>query len=463
MKKMKIGLLPHYLELYDMNCADRRPEMERFLSLIANEFKNRGVDVVTGRVCRLAAEFAKEIKLFESEGAKAIVSLHLAYSPSLESATELKSTRLPLIILDTTPDYEFSSDTAPAKIMFNHGIHGVQDMCNLLLRNGKDFIIEAGHWRKSDVIERVIQALEAVCIADSLRNSRTGLIGTQFKGMGDFAVPFERLKKEIGITAIPFDFTRVNDYLPLGTSSEVKVEIKENLKIFKLGEIEAEDHINAARAGIAIRKWIKENKLSAFSANFMECAKRTGLPTVPFLEASKSMSNGIGYAGEGDVLTASLVGALMSAYPETTFTEMFCPDWKSNRIFLSHMGEVNLDLLDGKPDLLKCAFPIEDTKAPLFAAGRLKAGKSTLVNLAPGKDSSYTLITAVVAVEKASDSKFKNSVRGWIRPQIKIDDFLAEYSRAGGTHHLAMVYGDKTAPLAKFAKLMGWKSLRIGQ
>ena len=23
--------------------------------------------------------------------------------------------------------------------MFNHGIHGVQDMCNLLLRNGKPF------------------------------------------------------------------------------------------------------------------------------------------------------------------------------------------------------------------------------------------------------------------------------------------------------------------------------------
>lgn len=462
MKKMKIGLLPHYLELYDRNCSEFRPEMEKFLSVIAEEFRKRGVEVATGRICRLAAEFAREIKFFESEGAQAVVSLHLAYSPSLESATELKSTRLPLIILDTTPDYEFSPDTAPAKIMFNHGIHGVQDMCNLLLRNCKDFIIEAGHWRKSDVIDRVIQALEAVCIADSLRNSRTGLIGTQFKGMGDFAVPFERLKKEIGITVIPFDFSRVNDYLPLGTSSEVKAEIQANRKMFKLGDVEAEDHINAARTGIAVRRWIKENKLSAFSANFMECAKKTGLPTVPFLEASKAMTDSIGYAGEGDVLTASLVGALMSAYPETTFTEMFCPDWKSNRIFLSHMGEVNLNLLDGKPELLKCGFPIEGTNPPLFAAGRLKAGKATLVNLAPGKDGAYTLITAAVAVEKANDIKFKNSVRGWIRPQIKIDDFLAEYSRVGGTHHLAMVYGDKTQPLANFAKLMGWRFIRIG-
>ena len=462
MKKMKIGLLPQYLELYDKNCSEFRPEMESFLALIAAEFKKRGVEVVAGRVCRLAAEFAKEIKSFENAGAQAIVSLHLAYSPSLESANALKSTKLPLIILDTTPDYEFSPDTAPLRIMFNHGIHGVQDMCNLLLRNGKDFIIEAGHWRKSDVLDRVLQSLEAVGIADSLRNSRTGLIGNPFKGMGDFSIPFDRMKKEMGITTVPFDFKRINDYLPKENSSEVKAEISSNMKMSAGAKQEMKDHVNTARAGIAVRKWIKENKLSAFSANFMECGKRTGLPTVPFLEASKAMSDGIGYAGEGDVLTASLVGALMSQYPETTFTEMFCPDWESNRIFLSHMGEVNLNLLDAKPELIKCAFPIEDTNPPLFAAGRLKSGKATLVNLAPGRDNTYTLIMATVSVEKARDSKFKNSVRGWIKPQIKIEDFLAEYSRAGGTHHLAMVYGKKIQALSKFAKIMGWNALRIG-
>lgn len=462
MKKIKIGLLPHYLELYDRNCSDRRPEMERFLSLIANEFKKRGIDVVTGQVCRLAAEFAKEIKAFEAAGVQAIVSMHLAYSPSLESATELKATKLPLIIFNTTPDYEFSLETPSDRIMFNHGIHGVQDLCNLLLRNGKDFIVEAGHWQKSDVFERIIQALEAVSMANSLRNARTGLIGNPFKGMGDFSIPFERMKKEIGITVLPFDFTRIGEYLPQGNSSSVKTEIRKNSEMFKIGKFEDGEHVNAARAGIAVRSWIKENKLTAFSANFMECAKGTGLPTVPFLEASKAMTTGIGYAGEGDVLTASLVGALMSAYPETTFTEMFCPDWKSNRIFLSHMGEVNLNLLDGKPELLKCGFPIEDTNPPLFAAGRLKSGTATMVNIAPGKDNTYTLITATIAVEKVSDVNFKNSVRGWIKPQIKIEDFLAEYSRAGGTHHLAMVYGDKTKPIARFAKLMGWKTLKIG-
>ena len=57
------------------------------------------------------------------------------------------------------------------------------------------------------------------------------------------------------------------------------------------------------------------------------------MPTLPFLEASKAMARGIGYAGEGDVLTSALVGTLLSVYPETSFTEMFCPNWKDGRYF----------------------------------------------------------------------------------------------------------------------------------
>ena len=42
------------------------------------------------------------------------------------------------------------------------------------------------------------------------------------------------------------------------------------------------------------------------------------------------MARGIGYAGEGDLFTASLVSSLLSVFPETSFSEMFCPDWAGN-------------------------------------------------------------------------------------------------------------------------------------
>ena len=97
--------------------------------------------------------------------------------------------------------------------------------------------------------------------------------------------------------------------------------------------------------------WMEKEKLAAFTVNFLEIEKDCGLPVMPFLEAGKAMSRGIGYAGEGDILTASLVGALASVYPGTSFTEMFCPDWRDNTVFLSHMGEINVDIAAEKPVL----------------------------------------------------------------------------------------------------------------
>ena len=90
---------------------------------------------------------------------------------------------------------------------------------------------------------------------------------------------------------------------------------------------------------------IEKEGLSAFTVNFREIRPENGLVVMPFVEASKAMARGVGYAGEGDVLTASITGALMRGFPETAFVEIFCPDWKQDKLLISHMGEYNLALV----------------------------------------------------------------------------------------------------------------------
>lgn len=107
----------------------------------------------------------KRWDIFEKEDVDAIVTLHLAYSPSLESSEVLKRTKLPLIVLDTTPDYEFTPFTYADAMLYNHGIHGVQDMCNLLKRNGKAYQVFAGHTDHSDVLDRVAKSARAAMAA----------------------------------------------------------------------------------------------------------------------------------------------------------------------------------------------------------------------------------------------------------------------------------------------------------
>jgi L-arabinose isomerase len=461
MSEMKIGLLPFYLQLYDECCQSLRPHVQAFANTIGAEYEKRGVEVIESPLCRVTNEFAAAIKLFEEAGVDAVITLHLAYSPSLESAEALAATDLPLIVLDTTPDFEFGPEQHAEKIMYNHGIHGVQDMCNLLLRNNKHFFIEAGHWQ-GDVIDRTMKHITAARLANNLRNSRVGIIGTPFRGMGDFFVPFDILKTTIGIEVVESVPETILELMPEPDSLEVAELMAEDGKRFDTSGLATETHRRSAVAELTVRNWLEQQKLSAFTFNFLNIDKASGFPTVPFTAASKAMAEGIGYAGEGDVLTAALTGALAKEFEAVTFTEMFCPDWQSGRVFMSHMGEISLNTCDGKPILREKDFPYTDADNPAFIAGRLKPGNAVLVNLAPGPDNRYTLIVAPVEVCDSQGAKnMEGAISGWLKPELELADFLTEYSKCGGTHHSTLVYNCDITILESFARLMNWQPTRF--
>lgn len=460
MKTPRIGLLPLYLELYDIKRPERRPRIEGFYEQIASALHERGLEVSTVEVCRLKAEFNAALRKFENDEVDAVVTLHLAYSPSLESSAALASTRLPLVVLDTTPAYSYGPGQDPVEVSYNHGIHGVQDMCNLLVRNGKPFLIAAGHWQRSNVLERVASFARSARLAAGMGRARVGRLGPAFVGMGDFAVPPATLKTTLGVQTFEGDAALVRLLMAKVSDQAVEAEISSDLKHFVVNNLDSECHQRSTRAGLAIRHWIEQEKLTAFTINFNAVDKSLGLPTMPFLEASKAMARGIGYAGEGDVLTAALVGALASVYPQTSFTEIFCPDWEGDQIFVSHMGEMNIDTAASAPTLVEMPFPFTDVGNPAVAVARFRAGEAVLVNLAPARDDTYSLIVAPVVMRDVSGTdRMADSIHGWFKAALPVGEFLAEYSRVGGTHHSALVYGDVAEEIVNWGKLMRWKTL----
>jgi L-arabinose isomerase len=454
----KVGLLGLYLELYDKRSPVMRPVVESFYETIALELENRGLDVLRYPVCRLKNEFSEAVEYFETNGAEGLVTLHLAYSPSLESSEVLGKTNLPIYILDTTPDFNFNVSETYNAISYNHGIHGVQDMCNLLLRNKKYFIVEAGHWKESDVIDRLCSRITGG--NEGLYGIRVGIIGSPFKGMGDFAVDFETLKERMGIETFACDYYELKIHIGNVTKKEIMDEINQNIIEFTVDIKDTKLYESNIRTCLGVRKWIKNNSLDAFTVNFMDVDSKNGLSSVPFYEASKQMAAGNGYAGEGDVMTSALVSALQKQGCETSFTEIFCPDWAEDALFLSHMGEMNINLCNGKPVLHEKEYIFSDVEVnPIVFSGEFKSGEAVLVNLSPSANGEFTLIAAPISM--FSCNKVKNGVRGWFRPNMPISDFLSEYSRHGGTHHSALVYGNCIDKIKNLAQTMKFKLIKI--
>lgn len=454
---MKIGLLPFYLELYDNMRPEFRKPLEKYCRGVAAALRRKGLEVIEAPVCRLAPEFRRAVKKIEADEADALVTLHLAYSPSLESAVVLAATGLPVIVLDTTPDWDFSPRQAPEAIMRNHGIHGVQDMCNLLVRHGKKFAIEAGHWRRSDVLDRIVAHVKSAAIAGRMRRARVGRIGPAFKGMGDFSAPEKVLRGQIGMQVVSAKPEILKQLALSVTGADVAHDMAAHRKIFSIASRAEAAHRRSAHAGLVVRRWLEQHQLTAFSVNFLSVGPSSGLRVMPFLEAGLAMGRGIGYAGEGDVLTAGLVGALAGVYPETTFTEMFCPDWRGGRVFLSHMGEWNVRLAAKKPRLLEYDFVFGKAENPVCPVGCLKGGSVVLINLAPMPDGRFRMIMAPgwMIAPRGRDA-MADTVHGWFKPRIPLADFLSAYSRAGGTHHSALIYGGELDVLSGFGENMGW-------
>jgi len=459
MTKTKIGFLPFYIKLYDdIGSGTRcRPRLEPFARKLTDKLEENGFEVYLSPFCRIKSEFEDAIRKFEEIGCTAIVTWHAAYSPSLESIDALAGTKLPLVVLDTTETYAFDPTQDPAEIGYCHGIHGVMDMCSMLRQRGKAFAIAAGHIDHSDVIDRAVGYLRAAVAATSLNGSRTGSIGGSFDGMGDFLVSDKEMLSRFGVTIVYPEKGEIAGCMAELTEDEINAEIAyDNEHYGQLNPVSDEVHERTARNSLAVRKWLAKEKLDAFSANFREIRPETGLEIMPFMEACKAMARGTGYAGEGDVLTASLVGALLKGFEKSTFVEIFCPDWKGNTLLLSHMGEYNISLAAAQPKMTEMNFIFGEAKNPVVAYGRYMGGQAVFMNLYRSANGFRMLISDVEMQEiRDQDDKFTMKVRGWMKPHMPVADFLEAISHVGGTHHSALVYGARVQEIVYFCELLG--------
>ncbi|MDD3726316.1 MAG: hypothetical protein PHI44_03890 [Candidatus Ratteibacteria bacterium] len=292
---------------------------------------------------------------------------------------------------------------------------------------------------------------EASFAVSKMRDARIGRIGGTFPEMGDFAISPEILKDilgpallEIGKDEIakfkkyPGRIYEPESYLPFDTgwSPEITKDIKSA----------------ACRSICFLQEIIKEKELSGITINFQGLKEEIPMP---FLAISCLLASGMGYGGEGDIYSASAVflGQLFSNN-QASFSEMFTTDYKNSFIFMSHMGEMNISLrrMDEPVRIVLNRMELGNnvpTAVPVFS---ITPGKYTLFNLT-GTDRGLKVIASLVDVLDRSPLKKVDTPHFFIRPAQKVEDFLTAYSMEGGSHHLAIVYGDIRNKLKFFCNI----------
>lgn len=173
------------------------------------------------------------------------------------------------------------------------------------------------------------------------------------------------------------------------------------------------------------------------------------------------MSCGIGYAGEGDVLTAAFTGALLSSYPDTSFVVIFCTDWEHDMLFLCHMCEMNIRVADKPLELFEKEFVFGNAANPIVGTAAFKEGKAVFCNVFQSAVG-FKLLLSPVTMQKEQTKNFAGNIREWMKPQILITHFLEKLSLAGTTHHSILVYHATAEESEFFAQCLGIESVVTG-
>jgi len=176
------------------------------------------------------------------------------------------------------------------------------------------------------------------------------------------------------------------------------------------------------------------------------------------------MSEGIGYAGEGDWVTAMFQHGLQSALGKTSFSEIFSVGYMDNRLLLEHWGEGNIAMAKDKPSVCysSCKTKDENAEFAVFNFQFIPSPQAVLVNLNTSKHSNGQIITICGAIEP-DGLPLLSGPRTLFKPTQTSDvrELLDSYAYSGGSHHSVLVPFDCMGVIEKLVRLLDWEHIKL--
>ncbi len=460
---IKIGLLPCMLDLYNRLSPTANECLTKSFKREISNLETDGLEfTLSSLACTQEQVEAECGKLIDKDIDLIVVAL-AAYCPSGVIAPALLNVNTPILLWPTPTILELDPEKYdPETELLNHGVHAVQDLANTLRKNNKAFGVIHGHWQQESFKEEFENWAKAAKAIRSLQKSNPLQIGGEFADMLDLQIGSDAFIKKLGITHKEVSPDEYHEIWQNVTDEQIEACIKDYRATFVIGDDLDNDLLNkAARGSISLKAVMKKYNSSAAGLNFLGLCNDSRIAEPLHIAGCAIMSEGFGYAGEGDWVTAAFVYAMQQTCGIASFSEIFSVGYANNRILLKHWGEGNFAMAGEKPNLYKSR--CNDLYDAEFATVEFEfeQGEITLLNLNSTPDGSGQIITITGAITDDHTPK-ANGPRALFKPDCEdVRTLLTDYAYNGGSHHQALVMEDYTVVAEKICRLAGWKYIRL--
>jgi L-arabinose isomerase len=453
-----IGFIPVMAKLYEKLLPDLKADLQNFSNLIGTELSRQGVQFEVSNVACTHHEVQKAVRQFEDMNVDLLIIGHVSYCASGEILPSLKKCSLPVVLWPAQPMLKLvGRDYDVQTVFMNHGVHGTQDLANMLRRSVRPFGLLHGHYRQSGFVEELLSWANAGRTVRSMKQSHPMIFGGHFEQMLDLQIDRETFLSRFGASAKTISLADFQKERKAISKKEIQTLCDAYRSEFKIDQkVTSQLLEKTARNEAVLRRILQKSQCRAIGINFQSLCNAAGIEDGLHVAVSRLMTEGVGYGGEGDWVTAMLGCGLQAATDEASFSEIFSVGYQDNRLVARHWGEGNYKLARQKP-ALRCSQFTDQRKADFCVLDfEFKPGKVTMVNLNATPDGQGQLITLTGSIEK-EQLPAVDGPRGIFRPQCKdIRELLDDYGYHGGSHHLVLVRGDAQNLIGKIARLTGW-------
>ncbi len=393
-----------------------------------------------------------------------IITWMHTFSPAKMWIHGLQELRKPMLHFHTQFNKEIPWQTMDMDFMnLNQSAHGDREFGHIVTRMRKNRKVVVGHWQ-----DEAAQAKIAVWmrVAAAWADSQDMLIirfGDQMNNVavtdGDKVEAEMRLGYHVDYRPIAELVAVMNQV----TDAEIAAMIATYEKEYDFApncKADGKDRkqvVEAARAEIALRRFLEEKGAKAFTTNFDDLA---GIDQLPGLASQRLMVDGYGFGAEGDWKTAALVRTMWfmgQGLPKgCSFLEDYTLHFNGEKsaILQAHMLEVSPMIAEHKPKLEVHPLGIGGKNDPARLVFTSKEGEGVAATVVDMGNRFRLIVNKVDCIKSKELPSLPVASALWI-PQPNLEVGAAAWILAGGTHHTSFSYDLTVEYLEDYAEIAG--------
>jgi L-arabinose isomerase len=398
------------------------------------------------------------------ENCAGIITWMHTFSPAKMWIAGLSALQKPMLHLHTQFNRDIPWGSIDMDFMnTNQSAHGDREFGYIGCRLNVKRKVVVGHWENNEVRNRIGSWMRTSVAFSEGQNLKVARFGDNMRRVavteGDKVEAQIKLGWTVNGYGVGDLVQRMNDV----TEQEVNLLMEEYAREYDIvpegleeGSAVRESIRYQARIELGMKAFLEEGNYTAFTTTFEDLH---GMKQLPGLAVQRLMSQGYGFAGEGDWKTAALLRTLkiIANNEDTSFMEDYTYHFEpGNELVLgSHMLEICPTISATKPKVAVYSLGIGGKEDPARLIFDGKSGAAINASLIDLGHRFRLVVNEVDAKQPEIDLPNLPVARVLWTPQPSLSEGAENWIIAGGAHHTVFSYKVTAEQLRDWSELVG--------